>query len=149
MKNVFAAVMLTPYSLLGVVEGFITPLLPFFGLMVIVLIADLRFGIRAACRRHEKVRFSTAVRRTCNKFIDYTCWIFLAEVFDGVLITPLGIPLFKLICLLIVFGCELQSCFTNYFEERGMKVRINLFSFLKNKSEIIEINQITDDETKE
>lgn len=147
MENVFATVMVTPGTLLEVIQGFVIPLLPFFGLMVIVLIADLRFGVRAAKRRLENVRFSTAVRRTCNKFIDYTCWIFLAAVFDSVLITPLGIPLFRLICLLIVFGCELQSCFTNYFEERGMRVKINLFSFLKSKSEVIEISKITEDET--
>ena len=36
--------------------------------------------------------------------------------------------------LLVVYGCEINSCFNNYFEARGSKLRINIFKLFKNKS---------------
>lgn len=130
---------ITPYTLLLTIQDFISPLLPFFGLMVVVVLVDLRFGVVAARKRCERIKFSQMVRRTISKFADYSCWIFLAVVFDSVITTPLSIPLFRYICLLIVFSCEIESCFTNYFESRGKKIKIRLFDFFKKKIDLIDI----------
>lgn len=135
--------------LLVAVQDFITPLLPFFGLMVVLVLVDLRFGIAAARKRKERVKFSKAMRRTVSKFMDYTCWIFLAVLFDYAITTPLSIPLFRYICLLVVFGCEIESCFTNYFELRGRKIKVRLFEYFRKKTDIIEIEEDKTDETKQ
>ena len=78
-----------------------------------------------------------------NKFIDYTCWITLAVVFDKVITEPLSIPYFKLACLLLVFGLEIESCFTNFLEARGLKLKISILPFIKRQTkQIIKITQI-------
>ena len=50
---------------------------------------------------------------------------------------PFGIPILPALVLLVVYGCEINSCFNNYFEARGSKLRINIFKWLKNKSDIM------------
>ena len=40
--------------------------------------------------------------------------------------------------LFVIYGCEINSCFNNYFESRGSKFRINIFKWFKNKADIIE-----------
>ena len=37
----------------------------------VLIVADLRFGVRASKKRGEKVRGSRVVRRTINKLVDY------------------------------------------------------------------------------
>lgn len=105
--------------------------LKWFGVLAIILIlADLRFGVEASKKRGEVVRFSRAIRRTINKMVDYTCWLFLAGsfgvAFGGVFgeYLPAGL-------LVIIFGVEINSCFSNYFEARGIKMKFDIFKFLK------------------
>lgn len=137
----------TPIVFVTTVHEFVSPLLPFFGLTLVIVLSDLWFGIKAARARQEKIRFSTAGRRTVGKFVDYICWIFIAASFDVVLTTPLSIPLFRYIILLVVFGFEIESCFSNYFAAKGKRVKVKLFDFLRKKTEIIEMEE-KEDETK-
>lgn len=136
-----------PLALIGSIQEFIVPLVPFFGLMLVVVLSDLWFGLKAAKARRDKIRFSSAGRRTVGKFVDYICWIFIAATFDMVLTTPLSIPLFRYIILLVVFGFEIESCFSNYFAAKGKNIKINLFGFLRKKTDIIEMEE-KQDETK-
>ena len=50
---------------------FMKPLKWFAVLGIILIFADLKFGISAAMRRGEKIRFSRAGRRTLNKMTDF------------------------------------------------------------------------------
>jgi predicted branched-subunit amino acid permease len=117
---------------------FYTKLIPFLLLAVVLILCDLRFGVARARRSGEAVRLSRAVRRTLNKLVDYICWVTLAGLFGNTFGEVFGIPLLSVILLLIIYGIEMNSCYNNYFEARGIKKKINIFKFFKNKTEIIE-----------
>lgn len=120
-------------------------MLPFLLVMVVVIVADLVFGVKAAKFRGEVVRFSGAIRRTINKFIEYLCWISLAVVID-VAFKDVGVPL-RYIILSIVFIVELQSCFNNYLEPKGKRIKINFKEIFGGKLKGINIVEKEEDET--
>lgn len=124
---------------------FIEPLKYFLLLGMILILADLRFGISAAKKRGEKIRLSRAGRRTLNKMVDYLCWILLAGALDKAFGIPFAIPVLPAVVLLIIFGLEVNSCYSNYFEARGKKIRINIFDFFKKKTTIIDIEEDDDE----
>ena len=90
---------------------FIEPLKWFMLLALILIIVDLRFGIAAARKRGEKIRFSRAGRRTINKMVDYLCWILLAGAIGKAFGIPFDIPLLPSIVLLVIYGFEINSDF--------------------------------------
>lgn len=122
-------------------SDFLEPLRWFLLLGLILIIADLRFGIEAAQYRKEVIRTSRAIRRTVNKIIDYLCWIFVAGAMGEAFGTPFSIAFLPAVVMLIVYGIEINSCYTNYFEARGKKVRVNVFKFFAKKNDIIEIEE--------
>lgn len=124
---------------------FLEPLKWFLLLGLVLVIADLRFGIEAAQYRKEVIRTSRAIRRTINKMIDYLCWIFVAGTMGEAFGTPFSIVFLPAIVMLVVYGIEINSCYANYFEARGKKVKIDVFKFFAKKSDIIEVKE---DETK-
>lgn len=133
-------------SLLG--RRFISPIRWFLLAAFALVLADLKFGIEAARHRGETIRKSRAIRRSANKIIDYLCWILVATSFGEAFGTPFGIPILPALVLLVVYGCEINSCFNNYFEARGSKLRINIFKWLKNKSDIMVPSDDENDTTK-
>ena len=139
-RNVIGGFMAAVMS--GFLE-FMEPLKWFFLLGLILIVVDLRFGILAARARGEKIRTSRAVRRTLNKIIDYLCWILVAGAMGKAFGMPFDVPILPAIVLLVIYGCEVNSCYGNYFESRGKKVKINVFKFFAKKADIIEV----DDET--
>lgn len=132
-------------TVLSSFADFIEPLRWFLLLGLVLIIADLRFGIEAARYRKEVIRLSRAIRRTVNKMIDYLCWIFVAGTMGEAFGTPLSIAFLPAVVMLVVYGIEINSCYMNYFEARGKKVKINVFKFFARKNDIIEIEE---DETK-
>ena len=121
---------------------FMKPLKWFAVLGIILIFADLKFGISAAIRRGEKIRFSRAGRRTLNKMADYSCWLLLSAGINKAISAPFfDMPLLPALILLVIYGFEINSCFSNYFESIGKKYSVDIFSFLRKKIEIIEINQ--------
>jgi hypothetical protein len=101
----------------------------------------LRFGVARAKRAGETVRMSRAIRRTLNKLVDYICWVTLAGLFGSTFGEIFGIPLLSAVLLLIIYGIEMNSCYNNYFEARGIKKKFNIFKIFKKKIDIIEINE--------
>lgn len=97
---------------------------------VVLIIADLNFGIKAARTRKETIRRSRALRRSINKLVDYICWIAIAWVLGGTFSSPFNIPLLPLIVMCFVYGIELQSIIDNYLEYRGVKKRLSLFKLI-------------------
>lgn len=120
---------------------FIEPLKWFMLLALILIIADLRFGITAAKKRGEQIRFSRAGRRTINKIVDYLCWILLAGAIGKTFGTSLDMPILPAMVLLVIYGFEINSCYGNYFESRGKKVKVNIFKYFSKKTDIIETEE--------
>lgn len=124
-------------SYLAWAADFVSPIRWFLLAALALVLADLKFGIDAARHRGEIIRKSRAVRRSINKVIDYICWILVATSFGQAFGTPFGIPVLPAIVLLVVYGCEINSCFNNYFEAHGSRMRINIFKWFKSKNDII------------
>lgn len=120
---------------------FIEPLKWFMLLAVILIIADLRFGVAAAKKRGEQIRFSRAGRRTINKIVDYLCWILLAGAIGKAFGLPFDIPILPAIVLLVIYGFEINSCYGNYFEAHGKKVKVNIFKYFSKKADIIDVEE--------
>ena len=94
---------------------------------VFLIALDLFYGCRAARHRGEKVRLSTAVRRTMTKFFTYVCWIILASTLalsfkhDWLEWTVLG----------LVYANELASIIGNYLETKGIEFSfVNLYRWV-------------------
>lgn len=96
----------------------------------VLVFVDLRFGIRAAKRRGERVRVSRAARRTINKLVDYICWISVAWVLGGSFGKVFDIPLLAAVIMLVVYAVEVSSIFDNFFEARGINKKFNALKFL-------------------
>lgn len=134
---------ITSFGMLAMLGEFFEPLRWVVVLALVLVMVDLRWGIRAAKARGEVIRTSRAIRRTINKIVDYTCWILLAGVLGEAFGDPFGVPLLPLIVMLVIFGCEINSCFSNYFESRGRKLKINIFKLFRSKIEILEPTENT------
>ena len=115
----FTAVLISP------MVDFYTALVPYLILAMVLIILDLRWGLAAARVRHETIR-------------DYICWVTLAGLFGQAFGEILGIPILAAVMMLVIYGIELNSCFSNYFAARGMKLKINVFRFLGKRADIIE-----------
>lgn len=110
----------------------------------VVIVCDLFFGCEAARRRGERVRVSRAIRRTINKMCEYLCWVML-----GITIS-IGFESewLKYLIFAIIYGNELSSCLSNYFEAKGKRISVNLLSLLGRRLGIDELEEchIEDDE---
>lgn len=138
-RNTIGAMMATVF-MSGFMD-FIEPLKWFLLLGLILIFADLRFGIAAAKKRGEKIRISRAGRRTINKIVDYLCWILVAGAMGKAFGIPFNIPVLPAITLLVVCGLEINSVFMNYFEARGKKVKVNIFKYFAKKTDIIDVEE--------
>jgi hypothetical protein len=115
---------------------FYMKLVPFLLLAIVLIICDLRFGVARAKHAGEAVRMSRAIRRTLNKLVDYICWVTLAGLFGSTFGEVFGIPLLSAGMLLVIYGIEINSCYNNYFEARGIKKKFNVFKLFKKKIDI-------------
>lgn len=120
--------------------GIIFPLRWMFLLALILTLSDLRFGLLAAKARGEPIRRSRAFRRTLNKMADYVSWIGVSFLF-GQAFVSLSIPLLPILLLVIIYGIELNSCFANYFEYKGIKKKFDVFSIIKKKVDITNLEE--------
>ena len=55
-------------------------MIPYAVPALVIIALDLLYGIKAAKHRKERVRFSTACRRTVSKIVSYICWLILCFV---------------------------------------------------------------------
>lgn len=126
--------------------AFLTPLKWLVFCSIILIIADLRFGIMASKKRGEKIRTSRAIRRSINKLIDYTCWVLLACALEHTFAVPFHIPLMPTLVMLIVYGVEIDSIFSNYFEYRDINIKVSIVEFIKKKiGDLFEIKEAQND----
>lgn len=135
-------------------DSFLLGLLAFFMwakwlllLAAILTVADLKFGIDASKVRGENIRKSRALKRTINKICSYCLWVVVAYTFGQAFGQPFGIDLLPLLMLLIIYGVELESIYSNYFESKGRKIKVNIFKFFSKKINLIDIEEEKDNET--
>lgn len=141
-SNIFSTLM----AMLGAaITNFYSHLAPWLLLGAITIIVDLRFGIKAAKARGEKVRTSRAIRRTLNKAIDYLGIVSLAEMLSRTFGVSLGAPIVSMGMLFIIYGIEVTSILNNYFEYKGLNWKFDPLKFLRKKTEIAEAIEETDD----
>ena len=104
----------------------------------VVIVCDLFFGCEAARHRGERVRWSRAVRRTGNKVCEYLCWV----MFGVTISIGFSAPWLKYAIFAVIYGNELSSCLTNYFEAKGKRITLNLFALLGRRLGIGELEEI-------
>ncbi len=114
----------------------------------VALLVDLRFGIKAAKSRGEKVRTSRAVRRTLNKAMDYLGFVTLAEMLSRTYGASIGVPVVSMGMLFIIYGIEISSILNNYFEYKGLPWRIDILKFLRKKTELAEAIEVDEEDSK-
>ena len=88
---------------------------------LVIIALDLLYGVRAARHRGERVRFSTACRRTVSKIASYICWLILAST----LALSFDKDWIEWFVLALVYGNEFASIVGNYLETKGIE-----FSFV-------------------
>lgn len=124
-------------------------LMPYILLAIALIIVDSRFGVKASRKRGETIRPSRKWRRAINKLVDYVCWVTLAGVFGQAYGSVLDIPALAALMLLVVYGIELTSIFNNYFEYKGMRIKINVFKLFRRPDIEQCIEDVGNDKTKE
>lgn len=95
---------------------------------VILILADLKFGIENSEVHGEKIRRSRAIRRTVNKFIDYLCWLMFAGIFGKAFAPHFGWETMFVVDVVMIVAClaEIDSVVQNFCGARGIE-----FSFRK------------------
>lgn len=96
-------------------------MIPYSVPALVIVVLDLLYGIKAAKFRGEKVRFSTAVRRTVSKIVSYICWLILAST----LAISFDKDWLEWFVLGLVYANEFASIVGNYLETKGIE-----FSFV-------------------
>ena len=103
-------------TLVAFLQTAVLRMIPYSIPAIVLLALDLIYGIRAAKYRGEKVRPSTAVRRSMTKLGSYVCWLILASTIalafhmDWLEWTVLG----------LVYVNEFASIVGNYLETKGI-----------------------------
>lgn len=106
--------------------------------LLLLIIADFRFGMGESQKRYKAAkirgdtarmevyrwRTSRAIRRTCNKFVDYVMMMLLGMFFGMALLEPIGINhIFGSYSVAaLAFFCESKSFFGHFFYLHGVKV---------------------------
>lgn len=128
VNNMFATVVA---AIAATVADFYAHLAPWLLLGAILVIVDLRFGIKASRARGEEIRPSRAWRRTINKAMDYLCWVTVAEMCSRTFAPAIGVPVVSMGMLIVIYGIELSSCINNYLEYKHVDRRISIFKLLR------------------
>ena len=94
---------------------------------LVIIALDLLYGVRAARHRGERVRFSTACRRTVSKIASYICWLILAST----LALSFDKDWIEWFVLALVYGNEFASIVGNYLETKGIEFSfVNLYRWV-------------------
>lgn len=96
-------------------------MIPYSVPALVIIALDLLYGIKAAKCRGERVRFSTACRRTVSKIVSYVCWLILAST----LAISFNKDWLEWFVLGLVYANEFASIIGNYLETKGIE-----FSFV-------------------
>lgn len=121
----FTATVLSP-----MIEGW-ARLIPYIIFAVVLILADLRYGLKAARKRGEEIRHSRAWRRSLNKLVDYICWLSISWFFGLTFGRDFGVPIISYVVLAVIYIIEMQSILDNYLEYKGMSKKVSLWKLFK------------------
>lgn len=107
-------------ALVTLLQTAVLRMIPYAIPAVFLLILDLLYGVRAAKSRGEKVRASTAIRRSTTKLFSYLCWIILATT----LAISFGKTWLEWGTLAVVYANEGLSIVGNYLESKGLSFSV-------------------------
>jgi hypothetical protein len=101
-------------------------------LALVLILADLWFGVSASKHRGEKIRRSRAGRRTFNKIIDYLCYIFIGVTIGKAIAEPYGVdPIITAITAMVLCYCfEIDSIYGHILELHNIKVKVSIWKLL-------------------
>lgn len=91
-------------------------MIPYAVPSVVLLVLDLLYGIKAAKARKERVRISTAVRRSVTKGFSYIVWLILAST----MAIAFHHEWIEWAILGLVYVNEFASIIGNYLETKGI-----------------------------
>ena len=127
-RNVIGGVTATVLS--PMIEGW-ARLIPYIIFAVVLILADLRYGLKAARKRGEEIRHSRAWRRSLNKLVDYICWLSISWFFGLTFGRDFGVPIISYVVLAVIYIIEMQSILDNYLEYKGMSKKVSLWKLFK------------------
>ena len=101
-------------------------------LALVLILADLWFGVSASKHRGDKIRRSRAGRRTFNKIIDYLCYIFIGVTIGKAIAEPYGVdPIIAAITAMVLCYCfEIDSIYGHILELHNIKVKYSIWKLL-------------------
>lgn len=101
-------------------------------LALVLILADLWFGVSASKHRGEKIRRSRAGRRTFNKIIDYLCYIFIGVTIGKAIAEPYGVdPIITAITAMVLcYGFEIDSIYGHILELHNIKVKYSIWKLI-------------------
>lgn len=101
-------------------------------LALVLIIADLWFGVSAAKHRGDEVRRSRAGRRTFNKVVDYLCYLFIGVTIGKAIAEPYGAdPIITAItAMLLCYGFEIDSIYGHILELHNIKIKYSIWKLL-------------------
>lgn len=123
MEEEGALVMQSSISATAVVflQEAVLRMIPYSVPAMFLIALDLLYGVRAAKYRGEKVRISTAIRRSVTKCFSYVCWIIIAST----LALAFKKDILEWVVLGVVYFNEMASIVGNYLQTKGIE-----FSFV-------------------
>jgi len=101
-------------------------------LAIVLILADLWFGVSASRYRGEKVRKSRAGRRTFNKIVDYMCYLFIGVTIGKAIAEPYGVdPIITAItAMLLCYGFEIDSIYGHILELHNIKTKYSIWKLI-------------------
>lgn len=98
-------------------------IIPWMIVSACVILCDLVVGIRKSLLVGEKVRFSSACRRTLGKMVSYFTFVIMVAVID--VAANGGGSIDKYACLLVCFieGCSIVN---NILKPKGLAIDLNM-----------------------
>lgn len=98
-------------------------------LALVLIIADLWFGIRVAKQKGVEIRRSTAGRRTLNKFIDYVLYIVVGTSIGMAIGQPYGFNPMIVSCTLLAlcYAFEVDSIYGHICQLHGFDKKFSIW----------------------
>lgn len=137
----FTATVLSP-----MIDGW-SKLIPYIIFAIVLILADLRYGLKAARKRGEEIRHSRAWRRSLNKLVDYICWLSISWFFGLTFGKDFGVPIISYVVLAVIYIIEMQSILDNYLEYKELNKKISVWKLFKSlfKKAEVEIEEVVVD----
>lgn len=101
--------------------------------IIILIITDFWFGVSESRKKRVELRLSRAGRRTCNKLIDYTAYLFFGAMVGKAILEPLGLASHTTtaaIALSLACWWELDSILNHVLQLHDIKGRFSMLRLL-------------------